>query len=104
MDIVMGLAAALNIIVINSIKLLIELLVWLTPIPFVDGLLRDCEQKGSTLDRDELLPLQPMDGNDSQSRHLCRLRLSNYSRCTTYTTLSSSDRWTGLRLDMAFDV
>lgn len=38
-DVVMGVAAGLNIIVINAIKLFIELMVWLIPFPFVDGIL-----------------------------------------------------------------
>lgn len=38
-DILMAVAAGLNIIVINSVKLFIEFLVWLTPIPLIDAAL-----------------------------------------------------------------
>lgn len=38
-SVLMSIAAAINVLVINSIKLFTEILVWLTPIPFVDGLL-----------------------------------------------------------------
>lgn len=37
--ILMSIAAVVNVLVINSIKLFTEILVWLMPIPFVDGLL-----------------------------------------------------------------
>lgn len=37
-DLVMGIAAALNILVINMIKLMIEILIWLTPFPTIDAL------------------------------------------------------------------
>lgn len=36
-DLAFGIAAAINVIVINTIKLTIELLVWLTPIPTIDA-------------------------------------------------------------------
>ncbi len=38
-DLLMALGAAINIVVINAIKLFIELLVWIIPFPFVDALL-----------------------------------------------------------------
>jgi hypothetical protein len=39
LDVVVSIASALNIIVINTIKLCIEILVWLIPIPAVDAIL-----------------------------------------------------------------
>ena len=38
-DVMFSIAAAVNLIVINTIKLAIEFLVWLIPIPFVDSIL-----------------------------------------------------------------
>jgi hypothetical protein len=38
-DLMLSIASALNVIVINTIKLLIELMVWVIPIPFVDACL-----------------------------------------------------------------
>lgn len=38
-DVLMSLAAVINIVVINTVKFFFEILVWLTPFPFVDALL-----------------------------------------------------------------
>ncbi len=38
MDIAVALASAVNILVINGVKLFCELVIWLTPIPFVDAM------------------------------------------------------------------
>ncbi len=38
-DVAMAIAAGLNIIVINSVKLFVEFLVWLTPVPMIDAML-----------------------------------------------------------------
>ena len=44
LDTVMSIAAALNIIVINTVKLFFELVVWLTPFPAVDAALELCQK------------------------------------------------------------
>jgi hypothetical protein len=38
-DVLFGIAAIINIVVINSVKFFFEVMVWLIPVPFVDGLL-----------------------------------------------------------------
>lgn len=43
-DILLSLAAALNIIVINVVKLFFEFLVWLIPFPMVDAILEVCNK------------------------------------------------------------
>ena len=44
LDIILSLATALNIIVVNTIKLSIEVLVWLIPFPVVDAVLELCNK------------------------------------------------------------
>lgn len=44
LDTLMSIAAALNVIVINTVKLFFEFLVWMTPIPAVDALLEICQK------------------------------------------------------------
>lgn len=39
LDILMGIAAVINIVVINTVKFFFEVMVWLMPIPFVDAVL-----------------------------------------------------------------
>ena len=39
LDVLFAVAAALNIVVVNTIKIFIELLVWLTPFPTIDAML-----------------------------------------------------------------
>ncbi len=48
LDTMMSVAAALNIVVINTVKLFFELMVWLIPFPAVDAALEVC-QKGTCL-------------------------------------------------------
>ncbi|MEL7499821.1 MAG: hypothetical protein AAFN77_19615 [Planctomycetota bacterium] len=43
-DVLLSIAAIINIIVINSIKFFFEILVWLIPFPFVDALLEACNK------------------------------------------------------------
>ena len=44
LDVVLSVAAALNIIIVNTIKLSIEVLVWLIPFPAVDAILELCNK------------------------------------------------------------
>ena len=37
-DVLLGIAAVINIVVINTIKFFFEVLIWITPIPFVDAI------------------------------------------------------------------
>lgn len=43
-DLLLSVAAILNIIVINSVKFFFEILVWIIPIPFVDAILEACNK------------------------------------------------------------
>ncbi len=44
LDLCMALFAAINVIMINTVKLFFEALIWLTPIPFIDAALEICNK------------------------------------------------------------